>query len=202
MENKKVDRRILRTKRFIRDALTEIMEKKSFEEITVSDLTKKANINRGTFYLHYQDKYDLLEQSEAEIIKEINELAKYFHGNTMRNGNLQDLIKDHPFLIKFIEYIAENADFMRVILGPNGDPAFQIKLKEVLKINMMQNIEKLVDLEKLTVPAPYFIAYATSAYLGVIQHWLKHGLRESPQEISAILSELMLFGPANILKGK
>lgn len=200
MSEKKTDRRVIRTKRFIRDALTELLKVKGFEEVTVSDLTEKANINRGTFYLHYRDKYDLLEQSETEIIEEINELAQEFHGINLHGSTLQDLLKQHPFLIKFIEYIAENADFMRVILGPNGDPAFQIKLKEVLKKNMMQNIERLVNVEKLTIPPAYFIAYATSAYLGVIQHWLKSGLKESPQEISAILSKLMLFGPVHILK--
>ncbi|MCY8607481.1 TetR family transcriptional regulator, partial [Bacillus sonorensis] len=73
---KQTDRRINRTKRMIRDALSELMEEKAFEEITVTDMTKKADINRGTFYLHYQDKYDLLDQSEEEIIDEIREIAK------------------------------------------------------------------------------------------------------------------------------
>ena len=52
------------------------MEEKGFEAITVSDLTKKADINRGTFYLHYKDKYDLLEQSEEEIFVELDRIAE------------------------------------------------------------------------------------------------------------------------------
>lgn len=56
--------RVLQTKRMIRDALTLLMEEKGFEGITVRDLAEKAAINRGTFYLHYKDKYDLLEQSD------------------------------------------------------------------------------------------------------------------------------------------
>jgi AcrR family transcriptional regulator len=75
-ENKPTDRRIVRTKRLIRDALTELMEEKGFEGLTVRDLTEKADINRGTFYLHYQDKYDLLEKSEAEILTEIEKITQ------------------------------------------------------------------------------------------------------------------------------
>lgn len=56
----KTDRRIVRTKKDIKETFISLLEEKGFEKISVSDLTEHANINRGTFYLHYQDKYDLL----------------------------------------------------------------------------------------------------------------------------------------------
>lgn len=89
----KKDRRVKRTKKMIRDALSELMKNKTFEEISVTDITTKADINRGTFYLHYEDKYDLLEQSEEEIIQEINNIAKRsIHSMDILN---QEVI-DHP----------------------------------------------------------------------------------------------------------
>jgi AcrR family transcriptional regulator len=65
-----IDRRIVRTKVAIREALVSLVEEKGFEALSVSDLTRRADINRGTFYLHYQDKFDLLEQTETEIIRD------------------------------------------------------------------------------------------------------------------------------------
>lgn len=71
MEIKREDRRIRQTKEKLRNALAELMKEKGFESIRIHDLTERADINRGTFYLHYKDKYDLLEQNENEIIQDI-----------------------------------------------------------------------------------------------------------------------------------
>ena len=71
------DRRITRTKLAIRTALVALIEEKGFDVLTVKDITTLANINRGTFYLHYQDKFDLLKQIEVEIS---GILRKYFSG--------------------------------------------------------------------------------------------------------------------------
>ena len=62
MQEKKIDLRILKTKKVIYDALEYLMKEKPFEEIKVSDICSKALINRSTFYAHYNDKYDLLAE--------------------------------------------------------------------------------------------------------------------------------------------
>lgn len=77
MKKESIDRRTIRTKRMIRSALAELIDEKGFNNISVTDLTKRADINRGTFYLHYLDKYDLLEKIENEIIQEIEEETKH-----------------------------------------------------------------------------------------------------------------------------
>lgn len=66
-EESSVDRRIIRTKEAIRDALITLIEEKGFDAVSVINITSRADINRGTFYLHYRDKYDLLEQIEAGV---------------------------------------------------------------------------------------------------------------------------------------
>lgn len=60
MKEKKKDLRVVKTYRVLYDALLELLEDNSFEEIKVSDICKKALINRSTFYSHYNDKYELL----------------------------------------------------------------------------------------------------------------------------------------------
>ncbi|MEK1829353.1 TetR/AcrR family transcriptional regulator [Priestia megaterium] len=109
--------------------MTELMEEKGFEGVTVRDLTEKAGINRGTFYLHYQDKYDLLEKSENEVIQEIKEFIKKANPNEIVSANLKE--QPLPFIITLFEYIQENARFMQVMLGPKEILAFILKLKKL-----------------------------------------------------------------------
>ncbi|MFK9090192.1 TetR/AcrR family transcriptional regulator [Bacillus salipaludis] len=196
------DRRIIRTKRMIRDALTELMEKKGFEAITVRDLTETADINRGTFYLHYRDKYDLLEQCEDEIINGIKQLTHNFNPKDALTFDGQQ--EPFPFIVYLFEYLHENASFMKVVLGPNGDAAFQVKLKELIKGTFFQKIITSLKQEEMLVPVDFLIAYVSSAHLGVIQHWLESGMEKSPQEMALILSRITLLGPRQVtgLNGK
>ncbi len=70
------DKRIRRTKKLLRQALTRLMQQKDFQSITVTDVVREADINRGTFYAHYRDVYDLREKIEAEMKKIIKEDIK------------------------------------------------------------------------------------------------------------------------------
>ncbi|WP_144510244.1 TetR/AcrR family transcriptional regulator [Bacillus sp. FJAT-22090] len=199
MDQKKVDRRITKTRKVIRDAFTQLMEEKGFEAITVSDLTEKADINRGTFYLHYKDKYDLLEQSEEEVFEKLDRIAE----EAWTEINSEELNKKQihiplPFTVKLFEYLEENSAFMRVILGPNGDPSFQAKLKEVIKNKMFQKFYQFNNKDNMIVPLDYLTAYVSSAHLGVIQYWLKSGMDKSPEEMATILSQTTFWGPAKV----
>ncbi|MCR2803953.1 TetR/AcrR family transcriptional regulator [Paenibacillus soyae] len=197
MDEQAVDRRVSRTKRMIRDALTELMEEKGFDGITVKDLTARADINRGTFYLHYKDKYDLLEQSEAELIAEISALAASSFLRVATNYNKQvsewTLL---PFVEKLFELLQENADFMRVVLGPKGDPSFQKKLKEVIRERSLPILKTIGG--ELLVPAEYLTAYVSSAHLGVIQNWLESGMKTPPKEMALFLAQMTLLGPGYV----
>ncbi|MFJ7969971.1 TetR/AcrR family transcriptional regulator [Psychrobacillus sp. NPDC096389] len=199
MDEKKIDRRITRTKRMIRDAFTQLMEEKGFEAITVSDLTEKADINRGTFYLHYKDKYDLLEQSEEEVFEELDKITEEaWKAINLKDRNNLEGGMPLPFVIKLFEYFEENATFMNVILGPNGDPSFQVRLKEVIKKKMLDKFFLITEEEKRMVPLDYLTAYISSAHLGVIQHWLKVGMDKSPHEMATMLSQTTFWGPAKV----
>lgn len=195
MEKQTNDRRSIRTKRLIRDAFTELMKEKGFEGITVRDLTQKADINRGTFYLHYRDKYDLLERSEAEILQDIEEIQRFskkIKPIDIFNNDFQEPI---PFMLHLFEYIEENADFIKVVLGPKGDPGFQVKIKEMMRKIMLEKVLKVAKEEETQVPLEFLTSYVTSAYLGVILQWLDNGLVHSPREMSITLSRMNLLGP-------
>ncbi len=192
---KQIDRRILRTKRLIRDALSELMIEKGFDGVTVSDLTTKADINRGTFYIHYQDKYDLLEQSENELLERIEEIV--LEAQLYNPKEVMKYIEEGkplPHIQQLVEFFLENYGFVKTILGAKGDPSFHVKLKEVMKRNMLNHVQNLKETE-LLVPIDYLFAYVSSANLGVLQHWLENGSDESPTEIALMISRVTILGP-------
>lgn len=76
LRDSNLDLRVVRTKTAIRNALVELIEEKGFDAITVKDITTKANINRGTFYAHYQDKFDLMTKCQEDIMYEFSNIAK------------------------------------------------------------------------------------------------------------------------------
>ena len=66
-----MDRRVARTRRQLREALTELLKTKSVQDITVCELADKVEISRGTFYLHYKNVFDMLETIEQEMLDEL-----------------------------------------------------------------------------------------------------------------------------------
>ncbi|WP_273851929.1 TetR/AcrR family transcriptional regulator [Guptibacillus spartinae] len=194
MVNKPTDRRILRTKRMIRDAFIEVMSHKGFEGVTVSEITEKADINRGTFYKHFRDKYDLLEKSEGETLREISEIiidAEQIHNQKDLKGYIES--EPLPHIYNLITYIANHSTYIKTMLGPKGDPSFPNKLKELIKKTILLNLGDRLKQEG--VPSDYLIAYVTSANLGVIQHWLETGMDRTPKEIAHLITRFTILGP-------
>ncbi|MDQ7093547.1 TetR/AcrR family transcriptional regulator C-terminal domain-containing protein [Desulfosporosinus sp. PR] len=192
------DRRTIRTKKMIRSALAELIDEKGFINISVTDLTQRADINRGTFYLHYVDKYDLLEKIEDEIIQEIEEETK--HLDSVNMMNIDTTNEPLPFMVKLFEYFRENSVIIKSILGPKGDPTFDRKIKKFIETNLFEKQKsKSFNVDRAVIPEEYFRPYILSADLGVIQHWLEKGMKETPDEMALILARMSLLGPLRAL---
>ncbi|KUO73094.1 MAG: TetR family transcriptional regulator [Clostridia bacterium BRH_c25] len=194
------DRRSIRTKKMIRNALSVLIEEKGYNNISITDITTKADINRGTFYLHYTDKYDLLEKIENEVIQElqdsIDDASNIDAVSLDFVNNKASIDRPMPFMIRIFEYIKANSAFMRAILGPKGDPEFQTKVKELIETDLFERkLVKTFKKENMLVPQEYFISYVLSAHLGVIQQWLGSGMEKSPEDMALILSKMFLLGP-------
>ncbi|SEG47440.1 TetR/AcrR family transcriptional regulator [Paenibacillus sp. UNC499MF] len=188
------DRRTIRTKEGIRKALTELMEEKGFNCLTVRDITTRADINRGTFYLHYKDKFDLLEQSLQEIFSVVDRIVEGVKASLTPNIIVFD--EPLPFAVALFEYFEANGDFLKAVLGPEGAPGFQNRMKQLMREKLFENHSaSFIPKDNLLVPADYFISYLTSAHLGVVQEWLQGGRRESPREMALILTRLTFNGP-------
>ncbi|MED0826541.1 TetR/AcrR family transcriptional regulator [Bacillus pacificus] len=197
LRDSNLDLRVVRTKTAIRNAFVELIEEKGFDAITVKDITTKANINRGTFYAHYQDKFDLMTKCQEEIMYKFSNIAKQ---------KLPEVIADlgsspsptMPFILitSILEFLNENSDFMKAVLSPKGDLSFQTKLKDFMWKTIFEDTNgALINKENLLVPSQYLASYMASAHIGVIQQWLNNGQKETPEEIAHILSTIAVHGP-------
>ncbi len=107
------NRSVRHTKRQIYEAMVELLKRKDVRSITVRELTELADINRSTFYLHYRDVYDLLEQMECHAIDELKQF--------LTSNDLTAFRQDMPTMIREIfTHLYQNRDRFLVLFGPNG----------------------------------------------------------------------------------
>ena len=119
------DKRIRRTKKLLRQALTRLMQQKDFKSITVTDVVREADINRGTFYAHYRDVYDLRERIEAEMIADFRGMIAGLRPS--ETASLQ------PVLSRAVDYLEENREIVTALTQVSGGDGFGKKLIGVLE---------------------------------------------------------------------
>ncbi|MDE0582493.1 TetR/AcrR family transcriptional regulator [Planococcus sp. A6] len=206
MNGKPADLRVVRTKQAIRAALIALIEEKGFEAMSVKDITEHANINRGTFYSHYEDKFDLMDKCQQQLIEEM-EIKIIRNIPQLIEGMKQSQNGTAPFAVPvpLFEFLHDNKSLMKALLGPRGDAGFQVKMKEFLSQALFErNKDVLVNGGNALVPPHYLSSYIASAHIGVIQEWLNGDTNEPPEEIARIISTMTINGPlfAAGLKGK
>lgn len=195
MRDANTDLRIIRTREFIKEALIDLIEEKGFEAITVKDITTRARINRGTFYSHYQDKYELMARCQDETLNDMANIVKqnFVNVNVELDSSVPQAAPFH-ILVAFFEYLNENRRFMKAI--SKGGLNFQTKMKEFMWKTLFVNKEfPFIKQENLLVPSEYLVAYITSAHIGVLEQWLNSDRDESPEEMAQILSTITVNGP-------
>lgn len=188
-----VDRRIAKTRHAIRDALVTLIKEKGFDALTVRDIVVRANINRGTFYLHYKDKFDLLEQTETEILQDLQHL--FLRANSIRLEDVHGTEQLQGLVILLLEYVKDHAELMHAVLGLQGDYSFITRIRSMLEQNLRLGALSGLKAENFSVPREYLIAYLMHAHLGVLQSWLASGCQESTAEMTRILFQLSFDGP-------
>src|SRR6185295_7826029 len=119
-ESASEDLRVKRTHKLVLEALLDLTVQKGFSAVSISDITKYAGINRATFYRHYQDKFDLLNQYAQTVYEMLDTPLEAKQRKSIKtNANQVSL-----GLVKIFEHIRNHAKFYRVMLGKNGDPMF------------------------------------------------------------------------------
>lgn len=172
---KKVDRRVIKTRRQLKKGLAVLMKEKSVNQITVKELVEEVDINRSTFYLHFKDIQDLLreieENMEAQIKRAIEE-----HPIVSGNENAFYFIED------MFRVLDEEREISKALIGPNGDMGFIHRIERIIKENSRGTLEKMFPGKKEDLK--YFYAFCLSGCLGLVKVWLNEGEEKSPEEMA------------------
>ncbi|MBR4889318.1 MAG: TetR/AcrR family transcriptional regulator [Clostridia bacterium] len=186
MELKKEDRRVRKTKRLLRQGLSQLILEKSIKDITVRELTELVDINRGTFYIHYRDIYDMVAQLEDEIL---NELSTILTSHTAREGT--DIIQEaRALLVELYTYVADNRDLCMALLGQNGDIAFLRSLEKMVHDGCLKAL--LDSFPQAHVQQlEYLYEFASAGSAATMRTWLSEGMKESPEDMAALTQQLI-----------
>lgn len=179
----KEDRRIRRTKRLLLQGLTQLMAEKKINQINVTELTERADVNRSTFYLYYKDIFDMLAQVETEIFREFSAtLEKYSRTAVTYDDSL-------AFFVYVFEFIKEHAELCKILLGPDGDYTFVEKFKKAIHEEQppMGNFNDKIDCR-------YAMPFIVSGCIGVVQQWLEENMATPPKEMAAFVLEMITKG--------
>jgi AcrR family transcriptional regulator len=166
------DLRIRRTRKLLQQAFIELTVEKGFAALTVRDITERAMVNRSTFYRHYLDKYDLLE----EYLNEIYELTAS---------------QDAPGPLNLLKHIQQLADFYRVMLGPKGDPLFVQRFLQNIEMRFRSfSPQALPGPGTDALPVDLRLSCVAYAGLGAITWWLEQEQPCSPDQIADWLVQI------------
>lgn len=180
------DRRVRKTRARLRLALVELLREKPAEEISVTELTGRADVNRGTFYLHYRDIYDMVEQLEEELFQELRRLLDAYPADMLRSG-LRPVLRD------VFDFVTRNLDLVDSFLDIRRGETFLKRLTEVLREKVARDWEGLYRFAD-EGQRDYCLAFFVGGTIGLVQSWLNGRRREGPEEMAVLAEQMILRG--------
>lgn len=176
LSQKSDDLRVQRTRKLLQQALFELTIEHGFSGVTVLDIAKRAMVNRSTFYRHYLDKYDLLDQYMDDLEAEISAAAK-LHMDEVPAG-----------LLLLIRHVQMNAAFYRVMLGAKGDQAFTHRFQQLSQNRYRYVFAKIGITDETEIG--FKLSYISNAVVGVILWWLENNQPITPEQLALRLGGL------------
>ena len=185
-QEKKEDRRVRRTRKLLTQALTQLLQEKQVNEITVKELTDLADMNRGTFYLYYRDIYDMLEKTEDSMFEALEAI--------LQSHEIQDMaVQMKSILLDVFNFIEENQEMCRVLLSPNGDMSFLHRLNEVVREKCLKSFAGL-NVTASETDFEYHYSFVIFGCAGLIRAWVNRGCAESAVQMAALADAMIRRG--------
>ena len=172
--------RTKKTELAIQKAMVKLLRKKSFDEITTTELARTAKLSRQGFYIHYQDKYDMIQTYQEERFQHLENELSHQTSDTLAET-----------LEKVFEFLKKDDLFAALILE-NGSREIHIFLRNKLKLLIDRRLTTLAERKLTSIEEKYSAIYLSYAFFGIYQTWIATGKKETPREMADyIMSEFI-----------
>jgi len=185
----KDDRRVMYTKMFLRESLLELMKNKPIGKITPTELCRHADINRNTFYSHYDSPEDLLRSIEDELYEQIRQYME----RSLKSGSIPAL------LTEICEAIYKNGDLCKTLFSDYGDKEFLRKIMDLAHDRTIAEWKAAgiaMDDEQMEL----LYTFSTNGSVAVIQKWILGGMRYTPEDIALFIEKASYSGLRAFIK--
>lgn len=184
------DRRVKRTKKILKECLFSLLEEKSIDEITVKELTEKADVNRSTFYFYYKDINDMLMQIQDGIFE-------VFEKNVMAQQSSFVTIEDfEEYVSRFLMFCKEHESICKFVISNDPNNNLAKKVKKTL-FNHIPDSTKVFSPED---PKYYMTIFALSAMWETIIQWMYDGMKISPEKMTKFMINSYFYGGRTVLE--
>lgn len=184
VQSKIEDRRVRRTKNNLRNSLFALLEEKSINQITVTELTTLADVNRSTFYLYYNDIFDMMEKIQQEIYSVFVDTVVRFR------SDFSDIESIVTYCSRFLEFCKENYQVCRFITRNDCNNHLAEKIKLAVRCVIPDSAKYYPDND----PRNYLTTFAISGILATILEWMNNGMKIPPEDMARFLSYTYAFG--------
>lgn len=184
-EKHRTDRRVVRTKKAIRNAFARLVSRKPLGEITVKELSEEADINRKTFYNYYSDIFQVMDEVENEIVTAFTA--------AFRSVDLAEALQDPNLIVsRMMRIIDDDLDFYGHVFSLGVNASLLDKLIRVMKEMIREEVNRTVtvDQELLNFALDFEIGGIISAY----QAWFSSGRRMDRETLAKNVSAITFFG--------
>lgn len=173
----KENQRVALTKRLLKDAVMELLKKKHISRISVSEVCQRAEINRTTFYRHYQTPHDILLEIELDFVKRFYELPV----NTSQTADMRSLAA------RMCRFLYDSRETARVFIRNNTDSDLT-QISQNLADDFLASRKVLykgaaADADTLRLLNTYF----THGVYALVRKWIMEDINKSPEDIADLI---------------
>ncbi|MBV6400803.1 MAG: hypothetical protein CNIPEHKO_01097 [Anaerolineales bacterium] len=201
----KTDRRVQRTLQSLRAALLELIKEKNYDDISIEEITERANVGRATFYLHYKDKEDLLLEEFSETIYDQAQVLSEVPFSAWVPASTKDSGKNKPLqpLLLVFQHVHDHSELYYLLLKSANASKIVERIRKVSTEAIVRFVENKMKSDPIPllfeVPIEFFAAFFSGALLSVVSWWIKEDMRHSPEEVTSMFRSLFFSGAEKTL---
>ena len=201
----KMDRRVQRTLQSLRTALFELIKEKNYDEISIEEITERANVGRATFYLHYKDKEDLLLEEFSTTVYERAQFFSEIPFSAWLPTSEEDVEKNKPLqpLLLVFQHIYDHSELYYLLLKSANSSRIMGRIREISTKAIVKFVETKMQTDPIPllfeVPIEFFAAFFSGALLSIVNWWIREDMRHSPEEVTDMFRKLFFRGASETL---